>query len=155
MSYIKSYGYWYPTPYKVIKWGLDWVGLSKKDSFWDLGAGDGKVLVQARSYGAKCIGVEKDENFIYHFKKRRKSIKKDIELIHGDILDQNLSKATVVFLSLQKLGYKEISDKLKIKNDVSIICINGKLDGYELQKKKKIVDSYGKNWFINIQKTKS
>jgi|GEM_PF-1382814 hypothetical protein len=47
-----------PTFAAAIKRSFDFIKLNDKDVFVDLGAGDGKLLLEARRRGAKAIGYE-------------------------------------------------------------------------------------------------
>lgn len=47
-----------PTRLPVVKKAFDWAGISAQDILVDLGAGDGKILLEAKRRGATTIGYE-------------------------------------------------------------------------------------------------
>lgn len=49
---------WAPTRIASIKKAFDDIGIDAKDTVVDLGAGDGAILLQAASRGARAIGYE-------------------------------------------------------------------------------------------------
>ena len=55
---------WVPTHYKRIRKALDLAQLRPGEVLYDLGAGDGRVLiVAAREYKARAIGIEIEERY--------------------------------------------------------------------------------------------
>ena len=52
---------WVPTPYKIIEKMLTLAEVKPEDVVYDLGSGDGRVIIEAaRSFGAKAVGIEID-----------------------------------------------------------------------------------------------
>ena len=49
---------WVPTLYRRIRKALDLTGLQAGETFYDLGCGDGRVLVAAAKRGARAVGIE-------------------------------------------------------------------------------------------------
>lgn len=47
-----------PTRLPAVKKAFDWAGLNEHDILVDLGAGDGKILLEARRRGATALGYE-------------------------------------------------------------------------------------------------
>src|SRR5205807_4036866 len=53
-------GYW-PTPQEVVDKMLEMAKVTKNDVVYDLGCGDGRIVVTAgKKYGAKAVGVDID-----------------------------------------------------------------------------------------------
>ncbi|MES0341538.1 MAG: hypothetical protein ABUK08_04405 [Candidatus Humimicrobiaceae bacterium] len=61
-TYTQKFGApWVPTPYKIIKKMLKLAEVKPGDIVYDLGSGDGRVIIEAaRSFGAKAVGIEID-----------------------------------------------------------------------------------------------
>ena len=77
--------------------------MSFCDTVYDLGSGDGRLLFAALEKGAgKAIGVELDPGHVSEAKKaaKEKGLKAKIVFLHADVMDVNLSDATVVFCYL-------------------------------------------------------
>src|SRR6516225_2906066 len=53
-------GYW-PTPQEVVDKMLELANVTKNDVVYDLGCGDGRIVVTAgKKYGARAVGVDID-----------------------------------------------------------------------------------------------
>jgi len=92
------------TPDEVITAMLDLAEVGEKDTVYDLGSGDGRiVLAAARDRGARGVGIELDPELV---DRSRESIQaaglaSKVQVIRGDIFKENLTPATVVMLYLQ------------------------------------------------------
>src|SRR5204863_3692807 len=50
-----------PTPDAVVSAMLDLAGVTAADVVYDLGSGDGRIVIEAaRKYGARAVGIELD-----------------------------------------------------------------------------------------------
>src|SRR5918998_1223319 len=55
-----------PTPQVVVDEMLRLAGVTSKDVVYDLGSGDGRIVITAaRKFGARAVGVELDNHLIY------------------------------------------------------------------------------------------
>src|SRR5665213_3368283 len=53
---------YYPTPNKIVEKMLEVGGLKPCEKMWDLGSGDGRIVIMAaRKFKANAYGVELDE----------------------------------------------------------------------------------------------
>ena len=102
-----------PTPQAVVDKMLEMAKVTKDDIVYDLGCGDGRVVVTAaKKYGAKGVGVDIDPERI---KESLANVKKEkvgklVEIRQGDALKvPDISKATVVMLYM----LPEFMEKLK------------------------------------------
>ena len=98
------YGEILPTSLQHI---LDDIKLTKKDIFWDLGSGLGKVCLQtaactpASVYGVELSKTRVDlaQSILKKIDQKYKlNLHKKCAISYGNILDVNLSKATVVYM---------------------------------------------------------
>jgi len=92
-----------PTPPNVVDRMLDAARLKAGETLYDLGSGDGRVLITAaQKYGAKAVGVEISKAFVEASAKRIKDLKLDdkVHVVEGDLLKVDLSAADVVTLYL-------------------------------------------------------
>ena len=90
-----------PTPIEVIDKMLELARVQKNDVVYDLGSGDGRVVIRAaKKYGARAVGIEMDQMLL---DKARKSAQTEgvshlVEFRAEDALKTDLSPATVVSL---------------------------------------------------------
>lgn len=103
-----------PTPKVVVREMLRLAGLRKGETLVDLGAGDGRVLIEAaREFGAKPIGIEVDPERIARIKERLESTGVQAELIQDDFMKVNLSKADVIVMYLSDSANARLAQKLR------------------------------------------
>jgi SAM-dependent methyltransferase len=92
-----------PTPQEVVDRMLELAEVRKDDVVYDLGSGDGRIVITAASrYGAKAVGVEIDPRLV---KAARDNIKAAglehlVEIREEDIRNVDLSAASVLTLYL-------------------------------------------------------
>jgi len=90
-----------PTPIEVIDKMLEMAQVEKNDLLYDLGSGDGRVVIRAaKKYGARGVGIEMDQMLL---DKARKSAAAEgvshlVEFRAEDALKTDLSPATIVTL---------------------------------------------------------
>lgn len=92
-----------PTRTPVLDAMLKLANVSKNDVLYDLGCGDGRIVIKAaKEYGAKGIGVDIDPERIKeaNANARAAGVADKVNFIHGDLFDADFSKATVVTLYL-------------------------------------------------------
>jgi ubiquinone/menaquinone biosynthesis C-methylase UbiE len=103
-----------PTNQPVVEAMLELAGVSAKDVVYDLGCGDGRIVVTAvRKYGARGVGVDIDPERIRDANQtaKRAGVTGRVKFIEGDLFKADIHEATVVTLYL----LPEINEKLKPK----------------------------------------
>jgi hypothetical protein len=105
-----------PSEPEVVRKMLDVAKVGSEDVVYDLGCGDGRILVMAvKEFGAKkAVGYELKEDLykstlgeIEHQK-----LKDKINLINGDLFEADISQATVITLYLTMPGNQRLKTKL-------------------------------------------
>lgn len=94
---------WVPTPNNLLVKMLETAQVTSKDLVYDLGAGDGKIAIEAaRRYGAQAVGIEFDPQMAEHARQNAKNagVSDKVKIITGDIFAEDFSQATVVTLYL-------------------------------------------------------
>ena len=92
-----------PTPPDVVDEMLRMANVSKKDIIYDLGSGDGRIVIAAaKKYGARGVGIDIDPERI---REARENAEKEgvahlVEFREEDLFTADISKATVVTLYL-------------------------------------------------------
>jgi outer membrane protein assembly factor BamB/protein-L-isoaspartate O-methyltransferase len=88
-----------PTPPDVVTHMLDLAGLKKGDLVYDLGSGDGRILIAAaKAHGCKAVGVEIDRELVKQSREAVKEagVEKLVTIEHGDLFEADFAKADVV-----------------------------------------------------------
>ena len=92
-----------PTPQEVVDRMLDLAQVKKGDVVYDLGSGDGRIVVTAaKKFGVKAIGFEIDPQRIKesHENIKKAGVEKLVEIRQQDIRTVDLSEATVLTMYL-------------------------------------------------------
>jgi len=90
-------------------------GVKKGDVVYDLGAGDGRmVIAAAKKYGVKAVGFEIDPGLVKLAREnvRKQGVEKLVEIRQQDFMKANLSPATIVTLYLSYDGNLAVRSRL-------------------------------------------
>ncbi len=104
-----------PTPQEVVERMLALAAIKKGDVVYDLGAGDGRVVVTAaKKYGVRAVGFEIDPGLVKlaREKVREQRVEKLVEIRQEAFMKADLSPATVVTLYLSYDGNLALRPKL-------------------------------------------
>ena len=92
-----------PSPSDVVEKMLDMAKVGRDDLVYDLGCGDGRIVVTAaQKYGARAVGIDLDPLRIEEAKAnaRRAGVEGRVQFRVGDLYASDFSDATVVTLFL-------------------------------------------------------
>jgi len=92
-----------PTPEPVVRAMLDLVRPGPNDLIFDLGCGDGRIVVTAaQKFGARgvCVDIDPDRVAEARENARRAGVSGMIQVIQGDLFKLDLGRATVITLYL-------------------------------------------------------
>ena len=104
-----------PAPQEVVQRMLALVGVKKGDVVYDLGSGDGRILIAAaKKYGVRSLGFEIDSGLVKLAREnaRREGVEKLVEIREQDFLTADLSPASVVTLYLSYDGNLAVRPQL-------------------------------------------
>jgi tRNA G46 methylase TrmB len=130
-----------PSPHEIVKKMLELASVRNTDVVFDLGCGDGRILIAAvKDFGAKkAVGYELKEDL---YKQAIREIKKqglesEISIVNNDVFTGNLSEATVITLYLTTSGNGKLKPKLvdEANQDVRIISHDFEITGWYPTKK--------------------
>jgi len=103
-----------PTKMDSIRKILKLAGVKKGKKFYELGSGDGRVVIEAAKLGADSFGIEQSWiRVLYSRWKAYKSSIKNANFYHGNIFSKTYSNADIVYIYLLSNGVKKLEDKLK------------------------------------------
>src|SRR5262245_56188896 len=103
---------WQPVVYQM----LELAGVTKDDVVYDLGSGDGRIVVlAAQKYGASGVGIELDPRLVDISRQvaREAQVADRVRFIEGDLFTADISAATVVTLFLSPSVNNELEPKLR------------------------------------------
>jgi len=92
-----------PTPMVVVEKMLEMANVTKTDILYDLGCGDGRIVITAaKKYGTRGVGIDLEPERIKESKAYAKEagVEDLVEFRLHDVMKSNISEATVVTLYL-------------------------------------------------------
>jgi len=92
-----------PTPEEVVVEMLKMAGVTPNDMVYDLGCGDGRIVVTAaKVFGARGVGVDNDPNLIRQSNEnaRKAGVTDRVRFVEQDLFETDIREATVVALYL-------------------------------------------------------
>lgn len=133
-----------PTPQPVVEKMLEMAEVKKDDIVYDLGCGDGRIVVTAaKKYGVKAIGVDIDPQRIKEAQEnvRTNGIAHLVTIRQADIFELDFSDATVVTLYLlPELNVRLMPKLAKLKPGTRIVSNDFDMKG---AKPKEVVNMPG------------
>lgn len=105
-----------PTRESVADQMLQLAGITSKDVVYDLGSGDGRVVIlAAQKYGARAVGIELDPKLIRMSRDiaREGEIEHRVTFIEGDLFEADISPATLVTIYLSPSVNARLEPKLR------------------------------------------
>ena len=107
---------WEPTSKILVRKMLEMAEVNSKDLVYDLGSGDGRIIIEAaRTYKANAIGIEADP-LRYFWSKLMIIIfglNQKVKVIWGNFFNQNITAATVVTLFLSSKANQKLKQMLQ------------------------------------------
>ena len=150
---------WVPLEPFVVQNIMNMAKIKKDDIFYDLGSGDGRLVIAAAMQGAKAYGIEIDPFRVLYsrFCIFIFGLSFKAHIIHGDIFKTNLSNADIVTTYLLPETNKKIFPKLdqELKEGTRIVSA-----AFSFPKLKPIIINpdgpiYGPLYLYHYSKTKN
>ncbi len=93
-----------PSPPEVVRTMLQIADVRPGDVVYDLGCGDGRVVIEAAKLGARGVGVDIDPERVREARAnaRAAGVEDRVEIREGDLFETDVSPASVVMLFLQQ-----------------------------------------------------
>ncbi|HUT90342.1 MAG TPA: methyltransferase domain-containing protein [Thermoguttaceae bacterium] len=121
------------TPYDVIDKMLDMGSIRKSDVVYDLGCGDGRIVVAAaKRFGCRGVGYDINPQRIEESleKVRKHQVERLVEIEQEDIFTLDLGKADVIMLYLlPDMNVQLIPQLEQLKPGARIVCHNYDIEG--------------------------
>jgi SAM-dependent methyltransferase len=125
-----------PTPLEVVDRMLEFGAVKKGDIVYDLGSGDGRVVIRAaKQYGVNGVGIEVDSMLVESARAeaKREGVDHLVEFRREDALKADISAATVVTLYMLPSFNKQLRPVLEkqLKPGSRIVAHDYPIDGWE------------------------
>lgn len=126
---------YYPTPAFIVQKMLELSELKAGEKLFDLGSGDGRILIMAaQEFKADATGVELDKDLYRQSTDRiaRLGLEKRARVIHGDILRQDYSSADVITVYLLPTSNDAVRPLLEkqVKPGARVVCHDFDMSGW-------------------------
>lgn len=135
-------GVYVPTPHDVVNKLLALAEVKKTDVVFDLGSGDGRIVVAAaKGYGCKAIGYEIDAELVSLSREKAKAAEVDklVTIEKADVFTVDITPADVVTLYLLPQQLEKLVPQLKkLKPGSRIVSHQFEIPGLKLEKTMKM-----------------
>lgn len=122
-----------PTPQKVVDKMLDVARVHRGDVIYDLGCGDGRILITAaKRYGVKGLGVDIDPERVKEAQDgaRKTGVADLVTIQRADVFTVDLSPASVVFMYLlPEMNVKLVPQLAKVAPGTRIVSHDFDIEG--------------------------
>jgi predicted O-methyltransferase YrrM len=152
------------TPQDVVDKMLELAEVKKDDLVYDLGCGDGRIVVTAaKKYGCKAVGYDTNPPCVKEALENaeKNKVAQLVKIEQKDIFTLDLSQASVITLYLNpELNLKLIPQLEKLRPGSRIVSHNVDMEGVEPDKVVKLVSSETQRehtiylWTPPLKKTK-
>jgi SAM-dependent methyltransferase len=125
-----------PTPENIVESMLKLANVDKSDRVYDLGSGDGRIVITAaQKFGAEAVGVELDDDLYKKSSARiaELGLQSRAKILHMNMYKVNLRPATVVTLYL----LTSVNERLKpilerdLRPGARVVTHDFKIPGWE------------------------
>ena len=135
------------SPQNIVTSMLQLAELKKGETLFDLGCGDGRIIMEAaQKFGARAVGVELDEGHYRECLAKIKEIHLEnmVEVIHGNLLDVDLKKADVVTLYLLTSANDRVRPNLErdLKKGSRVVSHDFTITGWTTKKIREIKEDW-------------
>jgi tRNA G37 N-methylase Trm5 len=137
-----------PTPQPIVEKMLELAGVHEGDVVYDLGCGDGRIVVTAaKKYGVKAVGIDIDPTRVKEARENveRGDVEKLVTIKEEDIFQTNISDASVVTLYLlPELNVRLMPALKKLKPGTRIVSHQFSMKGAKPKQTLEIRDGSGR-----------
>ena len=143
---------WVPTPEPLVERMLAMAQVGPGDVVFDLGSGDGRMVIAAAKRGAKAVGVEYNPDMVALARRNaeREHVPADkARFVQGDIFETDFSSATVVTLYLlPDLNLRLRPKLLQMRPGTRVVSHMFKMQDWEPDETSYLVNSPAYLWIV-------
>jgi protein-L-isoaspartate O-methyltransferase len=142
---IEKLAPYYPTPETIVEKMLEMGGLKSGEKMFDLGSGDGRIVIMAaQKFHADATGVEMDNDLHRQSTEKIKSLglSKTARIIRGDILKQDYGSADLVTVYLLPTSNDKVTPLLEkqLKKGARVVAHDFEFRAWKPDKVEQIED---------------
>ncbi len=127
---------WVPTRNELLEYIVKLARLKPDDIFYDLGCGDGRVVIRAVKEGVKKgVCVEINSSLIERAREaaQKEGVADRIEFLNEDFFRVHLEDATVVYMYLLTSVNRALKPKLEseLRNGARVVTLDFEIPGWK------------------------
>jgi SAM-dependent methyltransferase len=124
------------SPQRAVDKMLEMAGLKSGETLYDLGCGDGRILIAAaQKYHVKAVGVEISDRLAHTAEDNVKAVGLEdrVKVVHADFMQVDLSPADVVTLYLMTTANESLRPNLEkyLKKDARVVSYDYPVPGWK------------------------
>ena len=136
------------SPQRIVDRMLEMASIKPGDTVFDLGCGDGRILIQAaQKYQAKAVGIEIDDKLVQMTNERINSLglQNRVRVQQGNLLEADLSSADVVtiYLLTQSNGLLRPRLEKMLKPGTRVVSYDYAVPGWKAKRIDRTEESRG------------
>jgi len=129
--------------------------LQPGETMFDLGSGDGRILIMAaREFKANAVGVELDEDLYLQSSARIEELglEETARVIHGDIMEQDYSSADLLTVYLLPTSNEKVRPILEeqLKPGTRVVCHDFNITGWTPVEQVRVNDDEGRTHLLYL-----
>lgn len=146
-----------PTRPELIPKILDMLGLREGDILYDLGCGDGRIVVEAarKTPVKKAVCVETREDLIKEARRKAEEagVAERVEFVNNDFFKIDLSGATAIYMYLLTSVNESLKPKLKreLKEGVRIVTLDFPIPGWQPVRVETATTGWQRNLYLYVK----
>ena len=151
----------FPTPLSVVDRMLSMANVKATDVVYDLGCGDGRILINAvRNYHCRAVGVELSRDIYDRTCQKIKTLglTDQITMIHGNALHTDLSPADAVTLYLMTSTNERLRPQMEhyLKPGARVVSHDFEIHGWKATQEETMhVEGRPHKIFLYVMKPRS
>ncbi|MGB9623041.1 MAG: SAM-dependent methyltransferase [Candidatus Bathyarchaeia archaeon] len=127
---------WQPASKAIIEKMLMMAEVSPSDVLYDLGSGDGRIVITAsKGFGATAVGIEIDPLLVYisRMRIRKEGLEGKARIVCGNLFKNSIRGATVVTVFLRQGANNMLREKLKseLEKGSKVVSYVHRFEGWE------------------------
>jgi protein-L-isoaspartate O-methyltransferase len=144
-AHIEKLAPYYPTPETVVRKMLELGGLKAGEKMFDLGSGDGRIVIMAaQKFHADAVGVEMDKDLYRQSTDqiRKLGLEKTARIINGDLFKQSYSSADLLTVYLLPASNDKVAPMLEkqLKKGARVVAHDFEFRAWQPEKVETIED---------------